>query len=46
MVFSSDNSYNVEAVYAESTELDNPNLKTYRWVVEVCHSWNNRFRKL
>ena len=23
-----------------------PNKKTRRWVVEVCHSWFNRFRKL
>lgn len=24
----------------------NPKKKTRRWVVEVCHSWFNRFRKL
>ena len=24
----------------------NPNKKARRWVVEVCHSWFNRFRKL
>jgi len=24
----------------------NPNYKARRWVVEVCHSWFNRFRKL
>jgi transposase len=24
----------------------NPNRKARRWVVEVCHSWFNRFRKL
>jgi transposase len=23
-----------------------PTRKTRRWVVEVCHSWLNRFRKL
>jgi transposase len=23
-----------------------PNFKPRRWVVEVCHSWLNRFRKL
>ena len=23
-----------------------PNKKAQRWVVEVCHSWFNRFRKL
>ena len=23
-----------------------PNKKARRWVVEVCHSWFNRFRKL
>lgn len=25
---------------------DNPNYKPRRWVVEVSHSWFNRFRKL
>lgn len=25
---------------------DNPNFKARRWVVEVAHSWFNRFRKL
>jgi transposase len=24
----------------------NPRFKARRWVVEVCHSWLNRFRKL
>jgi len=24
----------------------NPDFKARRWVVEVCHSWFNRFRKL
>ena len=24
----------------------NPNKKARRWIVEVCHSWINRFRKL
>lgn len=24
----------------------NPEFKARRWVVEVCHSWINRFRKL
>jgi transposase len=24
----------------------NPNKKARRWIVEVCHSWFNRFRKL
>jgi len=24
----------------------NPDYKARRWVVEVCHSWFNRFRKL
>jgi transposase len=24
----------------------NPKQKARRWVVEVCHSWFNRFRKL
>ena len=24
----------------------NPTKKARRWVVEVCHSWFNRFRKL
>lgn len=24
----------------------NPDYKPRRWVVEVCHSWFNRFRKL
>jgi len=24
----------------------NPEYKARRWVVEVCHSWLNRFRKL
>ena len=27
-------------------KLSNPNFKARRWVVEVCHSWMNRFRKL
>jgi transposase len=25
---------------------DNPNYKARRWIVEVTHSWLNRFRKL
>ena len=25
---------------------DNPNYKARRWIVEVTHSWFNRFRKL
>jgi len=25
---------------------ENPEFKARRWVVEVCHSWLNRFRKL
>ena len=25
---------------------NNPNFKARRWVVEVCHSWFNRFRKI
>jgi IS5 family transposase len=25
---------------------NNPEFKARRWVVEVCHSWLNRFRKL
>jgi transposase len=24
----------------------NPEFRARRWVVEVCHSWMNRFRKL
>jgi alpha-L-fucosidase len=24
----------------------NPDFKAWRWVVEVCHSWLKRFRKL
>jgi transposase len=24
----------------------NPQFKARRWVVEICHSWLNRFRKL
>lgn len=31
----------------EIAEMDkNPGFKARRWVVEVCHSWFNRFRKL
>ena len=31
----------------ETEELKkNPSTKTYRWIVEVAHSWFNRFRKL
>jgi putative transposase len=31
----------------EAVELvNNPNKKARRWVVEVAHSWFNRFRKL
>jgi transposase len=25
---------------------DNPNFRARRWIVEVTHSWFNRFRKL
>lgn len=25
---------------------ENPDYKARRWVVEVCHSWFNRFRKI
>lgn len=28
------------------TKQREPNKKARRWVVEVCHSWFNRFRKL
>lgn len=31
----------------EKQEIEkNPNFKPRRWVIEVCHSWLNRFRKL
>ena len=31
----------------EKMEIErNPDFKARRWVVEVCHSWINRFRKL
>lgn len=31
----------------EKIEIErNPDFKARRWVVEVCHSWLNRFRKL
>jgi len=31
----------------EKLEIErNPNFKARRWVVEVLHSWTNRFRKL
>jgi hypothetical protein len=31
----------------EKKEIEcNPNFRARRWVVEVCHSWLNRFRKL
>lgn len=37
-------------VVGRRTEADakqrNPHKKARRWVVEVCHSWFNRFRKL
>ena len=37
-------------VVDRKTEADqiqhHPNKKARRWVVEVCHSWFNRFRKL
>ena len=37
-------------VVGRRTEADakrrDPNKKARRWVVEVCHSWFNRFRKL
>ena len=29
-----------------SEKASDPNFKAHRWVVEVCHSWINRFRKL
>lgn len=37
-------------VVGRRTEIENkkrhPHKKARRWVVEVCHSWFNRFRKL
>jgi len=30
----------------ESEKSNDPNKKARRWVVEVCHSWMNRFRKI
>jgi len=30
----------------ETERTKEPNKKARRWVVEVCHSWMNRFRKL
>lgn len=30
----------------QSEKKNNPDFKARRWVVEVCHSWINRFRKL
>lgn len=37
-------------IVGRRTEADikrrDPNQKARRWVVEVCHSWFNRFRKL
>lgn len=30
----------------KKTKLRHPEKKARRWVVEVCHSWLNRFRKL
>ena len=30
----------------KNSKKKNPNYKPRRWVVEVCHSWFNRFRKL
>jgi len=30
----------------EAEKSKDPNKKARRWVVEVCHSWMNRFRKL
>ena len=27
-------------------KVENPSFKARRWVVEACHSWFNRFRKL
>lgn len=31
---------------AENIMRHDPKKKARRWVVEVCHSWFNRFRKL
>jgi hypothetical protein len=30
----------------QSEKKNNPDFKARCWVVEVCHSWINRFRKL
>lgn len=30
----------------KQAKLRNPSFKARRWVVESCHSWLNRFRKL
>jgi transposase len=30
----------------EAEKAKDPNKKARRWVVEACHSWMNRFRKL
>jgi len=30
----------------EDEKAKDPNKKARRWIVEVCHSWMNRFRKL
>jgi putative transposase len=40
----------ISHVWPRGEELEeqqkNPDFKARRWVVEVCHSWFNRFRKL
>jgi transposase len=37
----------VRSRYEEKIEKErNPDAKARRWVVEACHSWLNRFRKL
>jgi len=42
-----DAGYVGETAKREIEEKDkNPDFKARRWVVEVCHSWFNRFRKL
>jgi len=39
-------SHMYEAVEKKQAKLHNPSFKSRRWVVEACHSWFNRFRKL
>ena len=29
-----------------ATKIENPEYRARRWVVEACHSWFNRFRKI